>query len=172
MVKRMSGVVALAGVVCACGADVEPGTGSGTEPTAAAAIEARGAEWERAARAGDGSALASLYTTDAVLLPPGAPPVRGRQEIERVFEAQFSGLDAVEVEFTTDELEVAGDLAYRVGRYEARVRRDAGSVTLRARDKFVEIWRRDDGGGWRIARDIWNSSAPPDTVDAAGAEGM
>ena len=48
-----------------------------------AAVRAIDAEWARASTAGDGKAVAALYTADATLLPPMEPMLKGEtaQEI-------------------------------------------------------------------------------------------
>ncbi len=40
------------------------------------------AKWEEAVNAGDAAAAADFYAADAVLMPPGAERIEGRQNIE------------------------------------------------------------------------------------------
>jgi hypothetical protein len=42
-----------------------------------AGIRAIDAKWAQAAKAGDGQGIAALYVSDAILLPPGEPMVKG-----------------------------------------------------------------------------------------------
>ncbi|MFW6078976.1 MAG: YybH family protein [Gemmatimonadota bacterium] len=148
-------------VAAVCGAAVF-GCGSvssdgGTE--AVRAIERRGAEWVDAARREDADALAALYTEDAVLLPPGAEALSGREAIRAMFADQFARFDG-EYDFRTEEIVVRDDLAYRWGGYRAAIEVPGGEA-MRLDDSFIEIWRRGADGEWRIARDIWNHDVPP-----------
>src|SRR5712691_7980672 len=46
-----------------------------------AAIRAQSLSWAKAYNGGDAKGVAALYADDALLLPPGAPGVRGRASI-------------------------------------------------------------------------------------------
>ena len=99
-------------------------------------------------------AIASLYAEDAVMLPPNAPAVFGRDAIRASFREMFAAQD-LKVEIEALETVVEGDLAYVAGRY--RMWTDDG--TLVDRGKYLEIWRAVNGQ-WLIHRDIHNSSLP------------
>lgn len=126
------------------------------------AIRRQAERWVEAARQEDADALAALYTEDAIMLPPGAPPITGRDRIRSLFARQFARSEGT-YEFQTYELVVTGDWAYRRGSYVATVDPAQGDA-VRLEDKFIDIWRRSPDGEWRIARDIWNHTAPPSPV--------
>lgn len=130
------------------------------EDAAATRIRHQGARWIEAAGAGDVERMAPLYERDAVFLPPGSPPVRGREAIADLYRQQFERFE-VKVEFETDELVVDRRLAYRRGNYRAELVDRTSGDTVVARDKFLEIWREGEDGTWRIARDMWNALEPP-----------
>jgi uncharacterized protein (TIGR02246 family) len=108
-------------------------------------------QFEDAARKGDLDRLASLYTTDAMALPPDGPIVRGRDSIKQMWGSIAQQLGLKEVRLETVDLEVAGDMASEVG--EAHLALASGSAVV----KFV-VWKKVDGQ-WRLHRDIWNSRA-------------
>jgi uncharacterized protein (TIGR02246 family) len=114
-----------------------------------AEIAAVNRTFEEAVRAGDLHRLASLYTPDAMALPPDAPLVRGRENIGKMWGAiaQQAGLTGVELR--TTDLEIAGDTAYEVG--EATLALASGTAAV----KFVVVWKQV-GGRWHLHRDIWN----------------
>ena len=65
-------------------------TAFGTQSSAAgaadvAAIHAADSAWEKAYNGGDVEGVAGLYDANAVLLPPGAPPAKGREAIRAFF---------------------------------------------------------------------------------------
>jgi uncharacterized protein (TIGR02246 family) len=98
--------------------------------------------------------LLSLYAEDAVMLPPNAPAIFGRDAIRASFREMFAAQD-LKVEIEALETVVEGDLAYVAGRY----RMWTGDGTLVDRGKYVDIWRAVNGQ-WLIHRDIRNSSLP------------
>lgn len=121
-------------------------------------LRERGRTWVEAARREDAAALARLYTSDAVFMPPGRPELAGRAKIRSLFQTQFERFEA-DYEFEIREIVVSGDWAFRRGAYTVRATLPDGSERT-VRDKFLDVWRREADGRWRIARDIWNRNSP------------
>ena len=96
---------------------------------------------------GDGEAVASFYTEDAMLIPTERQPMRGRAEIFKYSE----GPPSSGVEMDLNHIEIEGKLAWVTG----LVHWDADGQ--RRYTAFVDVWRRENGD-WRIAACIWNSS--------------
>jgi uncharacterized protein (TIGR02246 family) len=118
------------------------------------ALEAGAAMWMEAFAAKDSEAMTALYAEDAVLLPPNAPAIFGRDAISATIQEMFAAGLSIELEDL--EIKVAGDLGYKAGRY--RTRGEDGSLIDRG--KYIEIWSKVDGT-WVLHRDIWNSSVQP-----------
>jgi len=120
-----------------------------------AAIAADATAWENGAQAGDWAAVAALYHTDAILMPPNAPTATGRDAVLASLSAMppltTMNLDHVEVEG-------AGDWAGVRGNYSMTFDTPDGPVTDTG--KFMEIRRRQDDGSWPVIRDIFNSDSP------------
>jgi uncharacterized protein (TIGR02246 family) len=112
-------------------------------------IAAVNRQFEEAARKGDLDRLASLYTPDAMALPPDGALVKGRENIKQMWGTIAQQLGLKDVHLSTLDLEVAGDTAYEVG--EASLALANGSAAV----KFVVVWKKV-GGQWRLHRDIWN----------------
>lgn len=106
--------------------------------------------WEQAFNAGDAEALAAVYATDAMLLPPNAAFVDGRKAITE-FWAGF--VTTAKGKLHIKEVSVQGDLAYILGTFE--LFGDDGEMV--GAGKYIEIWNRE-GGDWQLYRDIWNAS--------------
>lgn len=117
-----------------------------------AEITAVNRTFEDAARKGDLETLASLYTPNAIVMPPDGPFVRGRQDIKAMWGNVAQQMGLKDVRLDTHELEFAGDTANEVG--EATLTLATGTATV----KFVVVWKKIEGA-WRIHRDIWNSKA-------------
>ena len=122
--------------------------------------------WVKMFNSGNAGGVAALYTTDAALMPPGAPPARGTAAIKDVIGAEIASAKKAGITFvlgTNDEVGMSGDLAWHSGAYFIQ---DKAGKTLE-QGKFLETWKKE-GGKWRIHRDIWNSDgAAPAGAPAA-----
>ncbi|MGH7464934.1 MAG: YybH family protein, partial [Longimicrobiales bacterium] len=108
------------------------------------------------ARTGNWTEVASLYSEDAVLMPPNAEAEDGRDAV-REHLTGFPPLQAID--FERVHIDGSGDLAYVQGRYTMTFAMPDGQ-TMEDRGKYIEIWERQDDGQWRITRDIFNSDLP------------
>jgi ketosteroid isomerase-like protein len=107
-------------------------------------------QFEDAARKGDLDRLASLYTPDAIALPPDGPLVKGRDAIKQMWGAVAQQIGLKDARLNTLDFEQAGDTGYEVG--EAILTISSGTAVV----KFVVVWKKTDGQ-WRLHRDIWNT---------------
>ncbi len=135
--------LALAGVAGAQSSDVR------------AAIEAANKQFSAAVTRGDAAGIAALYSANAEVLPPGGDVAKGRAAIQKLMQG-FIDAGAKELPLATVEVEAHGDTAWEVGTW-----------TLKGKDgaeldhgKSVVIWKKE-AGGWKLYRDIWNSSQAP-----------
>lgn len=106
--------------------------------------------FEEAARKRDMDRLASLYTVDAMVLPPDAPFVKGRDAIKQFWTSAAQQLGLKDVRLHTLDLQLAGDTGYEVGEAELTVQTGGAFV------KYVVVWKKVDGR-WSLHRDIWNT---------------
>lgn len=108
---------------------------------------------------GDADAWVAQFADDGVQMPPNAPENVGKERI-----GQWSGgfLSAFKVQFEldVDEVRIIGDWAFERGAYAIRLNPVAGGPSMDDNGKYITIYRHDNGKGWKIARDIWNSSNP------------
>ncbi len=98
--------------------------------------------------------MGSLYTTDAKVFPPGSEPIQGNAAISTFWKGAFdAGIKRAKLE--TLEAEQSGDQITEVGRYTLyganQAQADAG--------KYIVVWKQE-GGSWKLHRDIWNSNTP------------
>lgn len=123
-------------------------------------IEEGVAAWTAAVNRGDMSAVADLYTDDAVLMPANGAAVRGREAVRTFFVQALGSMSPRDVKLWSDEIEVCGETAYEVGRYQMTLQ-PPGAAAMNDRGKYIVIWKRQSDGSWKIARDIFNSDLAP-----------
>lgn len=97
------------------------------------------------------------YAEDAVVLAPNADPVKGMDAI-----VEFLGMfPDFSIKFEILEIKGAEDLAYAYGFYEL----DFGEGIPGDKGKYIEIWKKQENGLWRITYDIFNTSLPITEAD-------
>lgn len=110
--------------------------------------------WQNAYNAGDAAAVTALYTTDAKLLVPGAEPGSGPKAIQKLIAADI----ALGGKLTLTLVDVVGfgDYALETGKWVA-TSPDGKHLD---HGPYLVLYKKVDGG-WKMYRDIWNSSMPP-----------
>ena len=104
--------------------------------------------------AGDAEKVAGFYTANCRFLPDNSNPVDGRANVQELIQSMMDG-GVSSVELITWEVEDCGDTAVEVGRVVMRGDADE----LIDDGKFIVIWKKEEDG-WRLHRDIVNSSLP------------
>jgi ketosteroid isomerase-like protein len=121
-----------------------------------AAIERASERFVTAALGAQWDTVASLYSDNAVFMPPNEAAGEGRAAIRQHL-GTFPPLQSFR--FDRDHIDGSGDLAYVQGRYTMTFTTPDGQ-TMEDRGKYIEIWERQSDGQWRITRDIFNSDLP------------
>jgi uncharacterized protein (TIGR02246 family) len=120
-------------------------------------IEQRNREFVAAFNRGDAAGVAGTYVEDARVLPPGGMTVRGRQAVQQFWQSVM-GMGVREIDLRTQEVESSGDLAYEIGAATLTIQPESGSPTTDI-VKYVVVWKRQAGGAWYLAVDIWNNNS-------------
>lgn len=117
------------------------------------AIEDKNAALKNAYDQGDAAGCATVFAEDAIMMPPNQPMVRGKKAIEALIQGWVDTIGGTMsnpmVEFGVD-----GDLAYQVATYAFM------DTQTPDRGKFVEIFRRQPDGSWKVYLTIYNSDQP------------
>ena len=98
---------------------------------------------------GDAASLASLYTEQATILPPGAPMMKGRKNIEAFWKQAMTSLANLKLQ-ALDVQSYGSSTAREIGKFTA----DAGQQQVVG--KYVVIWKKS-GKNWHLDSDIWNT---------------
>jgi ketosteroid isomerase-like protein len=121
----------------------------------------RDAEWSAVASEGlaglDVENLLSFWTDDAVVLPPGQPPVIGKDALRQYVEDCMQ-IPGFKITWTSEDVTISpdGNLAYMFSRNQVTLN-DPNGIPTTYPGRAVTIWRRESNGEWRCAVDIWNA---------------
>jgi uncharacterized protein (TIGR02246 family) len=113
-------------------------------------------QWQGAFNNGDAAAVASNYKEDAVIFPPGADMVKGREAIQKAWAEASKSISIAN--FKVTDVKALGPNAAR----------DQGYATVRTKGanpqemvgKYVIVWEKINGK-WLIDSDIWNMNETP-----------
>ena len=101
---------------------------------------------------GDSKGMASLYTSDGMLLPPGAGVQEGSTAIQNFWQMVMD-MGVKRAQLGTVQVERVGETAIEMGNYKLS---GADGQSL-DEGKYIVIWKRQNGD-WKLHKDIWNTS--------------
>ena len=123
-------------------------------------------DWCKAEADRDIEAKMKLFTTDAVLMPPGNSDVIGQQAIRAWHEKMWQGTK-YQCSGTIDEVQVSGDWGMVRGTFSG-VFTPASGAPQPSSGRFLNTVQQQADGSWKIASGIWNSELPsPGAASAA-----
>jgi len=103
------------------------------------------------------NALDQVYTSDARILPPGAPIISGREAIKKFWSELIHSVNARSAVLSSVDEMQAGDGVVEIGRATLTVE-PQGQPAPQMDVKYVVYWRQEDGW-WKWHVDIWNQNA-------------
>jgi len=116
------------------------------------AIAARNAEFARAIKAKDTTAITHLFTEDGVLVVPGGGFVKGWQALEPLWADRLSKASFLDGSVTTELLDVKGDIAVEAARFQWTIQRGDAPAVVRT-GRALTVWQRGADGSWRMLAD-------------------
>jgi uncharacterized protein (TIGR02246 family) len=121
------------------------------------AVEQAADAYLAAMNAADWARVAESFSEDGVRIPPNEDPHRGREAIE----GWLGGIEElVGYELTRDRIDGADGIAFVRGRYDITLRSFGAPGPLSDQGDFLEIWRKEPDGAWRIIEAMWNTRLP------------
>ena len=114
---------------------------------------------ETSLKLGAAEAFNQYLTEDALELPSGKNAVQGR---ENIYDMMKENQDDYKLEWTPQYAEVAksGELGYTWGTYILSYKDEKGEEQ-KSYGKYLNIWKKQTDGSWKVAVDMGNSSPKP-----------
>ena len=103
---------------------------------------------------GDAVGVANLYTKAGSVLPPNSEVIGGIEAIRGFWQGAMD-MEIKGAKLETVDLEVYSGAAWETGNYTLT----GAKGEVMDRGKYIVVWK-DEGGKWKLHRDIWNSSLP------------
>ena len=107
----------------------------------------------------DPQALADLFTDDAVLLEPGAPPVIGKPAIlagNKKDSLEHPNAKVVSYKPEIKDLQVVDGWAFEWDTFEGSYKESEKAEAKSFRAKALRILKKQPDGSWKFARVMWN----------------
>jgi ketosteroid isomerase-like protein len=115
------------------------------------------AQWSAAAAGKDLEKTIAFYSEDAIVLPTNAPAATTKEAIRNTWKDLLASPDlAISWKITKVEVAESGDIAYTTGTYELSKNSAIGKL-VPDHGKYVEVWKKQPDGKWKVVADIWNS---------------
>jgi len=109
----------------------------------------------------DAEGLASLWTEDAVALPPGQPPIYGKEAIRAKLaraKAAAAQVEVLEYAEVFEETLILGDYAIEWGYIRGAERMRSGGPVQQSQFKVMRVLKRQSDGSWLFHRSIYNEA--------------
>jgi ketosteroid isomerase-like protein len=103
---------------------------------------------------GDSTGFASMYASDAKVMPPNMPAISGKEGIVSLIGA-FVRMGVKNFNLKTMDIWGSESLIGEEGEYN--ITDDAGKESDHG--KYIVLWKMEDGK-WKLFRDCWNSDLP------------
>ena len=99
--------------------------------------------------------MASLYTSDGMLLPPGAGVQEGSKAIQDFWQMVMN-LGVKRAQLSTVQVDKEGNMAVEVGNYKL----SGAENQMLDEGKYIVVWKKQNDA-WKLHKDIWNTSLSP-----------
>jgi len=112
-------------------------------------------DWSKSAATDSIERTLSYWADEAVVMPPGQPPIKGKKAIREMIEST-SKIPGFKISWEPLSVAVSknGDMAYMLEQNQITIQDSSGTPKTEF-NKGVTIWRKD-ADGWKNIVDIWN----------------
>ena len=111
---------------------------------------------------GDFELWMSLWADDAVMMPPGAPALDGKEQIRAGIQPLFDRMN-LNIAVDVKEAKAYGDYGLTRCTFSEKMTPKAGGETIDAipDGKALTLYKKQADGSWKIVYDCFNSSVRP-----------
>ncbi len=109
-----------------------------------------------AVNASDSLAYSKLFTEDAIRMPPGTEPERGREQIRRGEQADYDHARLNIRSTPVDAIQLADGWIYGIAQVDGTATSHSDGSTSSFRATKAWLLQREPSGQWLIARQMWN----------------
>jgi len=99
--------------------------------------------------------ISTLYSKQAIFMPPDVPAIKGVEEIVLTYEYLFSQFD-FELEFDIKEVVIAENFAYVLSNSEGIITLESDETEETSKNQEIFILTKE-GNDWKISRYMFNS---------------
>jgi ketosteroid isomerase-like protein len=132
------------------------------------ALLARDSAFDASASSGNVETIISYWSDDALVIPPGQPPIEGKAAL-RAYITETLKIPGFKISWKSEKPQFSPD-----GKFATL--RGTNAVTVPGPDgkpmmilgRGITVWRLDADGQWRCTMDVWNQ--PPLPVTQAKAK--
>ena len=126
---------------------------AGDADSVKAAINADEKAWNEQFKSKDAEGLIGHYAADAFLVAPGMKPASGSTAIRKVF-ADISNDQNFELQFASDKIEAAGELAYSRGHFTEKYTDPKTGKVMTDSGSYLTIYKKQGDGSWKAVEDF------------------
>ena len=121
------------------------------------AFKTSDAAYAKAFNAGDAGQVVALYSKDAIFMMPETPAYKGTKGVRAMTQ---TAIDAGwrKIKFKTIKSGSDGDLAFNIG--SVSMDQPSGGGTVRVRGKYMDVYRHQRDGSWKIIATMYNADKP------------
>jgi len=127
-----------------------------------ATVDATTNAFHQSLRANDLEKFMSYVAEDVFFMPPGEPPIRGRDSMRKWTASFLAQYRTSSLTLSDREVRVGDRWAVELGTFAWTLQPVAGGAAIVDRGNYMQLWKREGDGKWRFAREIYNSSVPPE----------
>jgi len=102
--------------------------------------------------AGDLEGWLATLSDDCVFLAPGMPALNGKEAIRKWAGESMFDVFHVELDYDFENIESAGSTVHAWGWFHQTLTPKAGGEPLVTRGKFLDVFKPDHSGEWKLAR--------------------
>jgi uncharacterized protein (TIGR02246 family) len=117
------------------------------------AIKADEKAWNDQFASKDVDALAGHYASDAYFVIPGMKAISGSADIHKAYVDAFKD-PAFAVSFSSDKIEVSGDLAYSRGHFTEKYTDPKSKQPVADGGSYITVYKKQEDGSWKAVEDF------------------